>query len=679
MRTDTTIRKTAIHPICGVVRLRAARKTLWMRKLWSALPETGHPAAIPDQEVDLILSEDHDSPEAETQFYRTDQYACDLSAQIERAERNLCQFEPWSRLATAFELTSAEQGLLLLALAVVIDPSLGRVYAYLLDQVEMTQATPRLANALFGGELLPSLSATSNLVAWRILRPAPEVFAVPDAWRAWTVDPAVLAWIGAGLPERLPIGIELIKAKDIKPLSVLYGQELEEITRFAGLRAQNRGIRIELELVGPAGCGRRILAAQFAALHDMPLLAVDAESLLHGLPETETLGRVVEAVRVAVHQGALLYWRDSGDAASTYREVLRRVEVAVIGRTASLPNEDSQAVARRTLELNPLSRQERERLWSSLTTTKAPEQLRDWALTPGEIAKVADVASAGQEAIHQACRRPSDSLSVMVRMPLPFETEDMVLAPHLRQELEDFESQIRLRWDVYEDWGFGRLCPNGRGIVGLFGGPSGTGKTMAAQVLARKLGLELYRLDPAQVVNKYIGETEKRLKSIFDECDRAHFLLLIDECEGLFGQRFNSKDAHDRYANLEIDYLLQRLERFQGVAILATNRKNDIDSAFLRRIRFVIDFMPPGAADRIKIWQSAIPECSPSKVQLRGDIDWQLLGEKAVLTGAEIKLAALNAAFLAFGQKQPIGMVHLKTAISRELAKKGETLRGFSQ
>jgi SpoVK/Ycf46/Vps4 family AAA+-type ATPase len=277
----------------------------------------------------------------------------------------------------------------------------------------------------------------------------------------------------------------------------------------------------------------------------------------------------------------------------------------------------------------------------------------------------------------QACRRPTESLNLLLRLPLPYKHDELILGESVQEQLDEFEAQVRLRWDVYEDWGFERLCPNGRGIVALFAGPTGTGKTMAAQVLARKLGLELYRLDPAQVVNKYIGETEKRLKTVFDECDRAHFLLLIDECEGMFGQRFNSKDAHDRYANLEIDYLLQRLERFEGVAVLATNRKSDLDSAFLRRIRFVIDFLHPGPTERHKLWMNAIPEKSPSGADLRGDIDWDLLSEKVSLTGAEIKLAALNSAFLAYTQKQKIGMPHLLTAIRREFAKKGQTLRGF--
>jgi SpoVK/Ycf46/Vps4 family AAA+-type ATPase len=198
---------------------------------------------------------------------------------------------------------------------------------------------------------------------------------------------------------------------------------------------------------------------------------------------------------------------------------------------------------------------------------------------------------------------------------------------------------------------------------------------MAAQVLARRLGLELYRLDPAQVVNKYIGETEKRLKVVFDECDRAHFLLLIDECEGMLGQRFSSKDAHDRYANLEIDYLLQRLERFQGVAVLATNRKGDLDAAFLRRIRFIIDFLPPGPAERSRLWQSALPEKSPSGEELREPIEWADLSERVALTGAEITLAALNAAFLARAARQKIGMPHILEAVRRELIKQGQTLR----
>ena len=161
---------------------------------------------------------------------------------------------------------------------------------------------------------------------------------------------------------------------------------------------------------------------------------------------------------------------------------------------------------------------------------------------------------------------------------------------------------------MLDDWGFARLTPLGRGMTALFAGPSGTGKTMAAQVLARSLGLELYRVDLAGVVNKYIGETEKHLRAVFDACERAPVLLFFDEADALFGRRTQVSDAHDRFANIEIDYLLQRMEQFDGVAVLATNRKGDLDTAFVRRLRFTIDFAPPTIAERERLWRLALED-----------------------------------------------------------------------
>jgi SpoVK/Ycf46/Vps4 family AAA+-type ATPase len=230
---------------------------------------------------------------------------------------------------------------------------------------------------------------------------------------------------------------------------------------------------------------------------------------------------------------------------------------------------------------------------------------------------------------------------------------------------------------VYEDWGFERLCPLGKGITALFAGPSGTGKTMAAQVVARSLDLDLYRVDLAGVINKYIGETEKRLKQVFDHCERANVLLFFDEADALFGQRMQVKDSHDRFANIEIDYLLQRMEQFDGIAVLATNRKNDLDAAFLRRIRFVVDFLPPGPEERLRLWKTALPERTPAGEPLLGEIDWQYLADKLTLTGADIKNAVLAAAFLARadGDGSRIAMRHLVRAARRELTKHGVILR----
>jgi SpoVK/Ycf46/Vps4 family AAA+-type ATPase len=228
---------------------------------------------------------------------------------------------------------------------------------------------------------------------------------------------------------------------------------------------------------------------------------------------------------------------------------------------------------------------------------------------------------------------------------------------------------------VYEEWGFERLAHLGHGIAALFGGPSGVGKTMAAQVIARSLELDLYRVDLAGVVNKYIGETEKRLRDVFDFCERAGCILFFDEADALFGSRMQVKDAHDRFANIEIDYLLQRIERFDGITILATNRKNDLDTAFLRRLRVVIDFLPPGPAERLALWRRALPERSPGGEQILDALDWSFLAERLTLTGADIKSAALSAAFLARAEGTRIAMRHVLAAAQREMTKRGMVLR----
>jgi SpoVK/Ycf46/Vps4 family AAA+-type ATPase len=260
-------------------------------------------------------------------------------------------------------------------------------------------------------------------------------------------------------------------------------------------------------------------------------------------------------------------------------------------------------------------------------------------------------------------------------LPCPYRWDDIVLTNHVHQHLMELEQQARLRQGVYEEWGFGRLCPMGQGITAMFAGPSGTGKTMAAQVIARSLDMELYRIDLAGVVNKYIGETEKRLKQVFDACERANVLLFFDEADALFGQRTQVKDAHDRYANIQIDYLLQRMEQFNGLAILATNRKGDLDKAFLRRIRFIVDFMQPGVTERLALWKLALLAQSPAGEELLDEIDWPLLAEKLTMSGANIKSAALSAAFLARAEGTRITMAHILHAAQREMTKHGVALR----
>jgi SpoVK/Ycf46/Vps4 family AAA+-type ATPase len=263
----------------------------------------------------------------------------------------------------------------------------------------------------------------------------------------------------------------------------------------------------------------------------------------------------------------------------------------------------------------------------------------------------------------------------MVPVSCPFTWDDLIVATPVRRALQELEDQVRLAGEVLDGWGLRALTPERRGVTALFAGPSGTGKTMAVAVLARSLELELYRVDLSQVVDKYIGETEKRLAQVLDECERSRVIVLFDEADALFGQRTRVRDAHDRYANIEIDFLLSRLDTFDGVAILATNRKGDLDQAFMRRIRLIVDFMPPARAERARLWDLALPETGLDGSPVTASVDRERLINGLELAPAEIKAVALNAAFLARAEGELVSDRHLWAAAERELAKRGKPLR----
>jgi SpoVK/Ycf46/Vps4 family AAA+-type ATPase len=229
--------------------------------------------------------------------------------------------------------------------------------------------------------------------------------------------------------------------------------------------------------------------------------------------------------------------------------------------------------------------------------------------------------------------------------------------------LRELVAHVELRTTVLDDWGFRRRLPRGRGVAALFAGPSGTGKTTAAEAVACELGTQLFRIDLSRVVSKYIGETEQHLATAFAEAERSGALLLFDEADALFGRRTEVRDAHDRYANLEVSYLLQRVESFTGLVILSTNRAGNIDDAFLRRLRFVVRFERPDAAEREELWRRSFPGTASL-----AELDWARLARHD-LAGGHIQAAALSAAFLAAGNGGVIDHRHLERAIAHEYEK----------
>jgi SpoVK/Ycf46/Vps4 family AAA+-type ATPase len=245
-----------------------------------------------------------------------------------------------------------------------------------------------------------------------------------------------------------------------------------------------------------------------------------------------------------------------------------------------------------------------------------------------------------------------------------FTLDELVLPRRQARQIDEIVQAMRSLTRVHYEWGTARAW-NESGLSVLFSGAPGTGKTMAAEALAHALALPMYRIDLSQVVNKYIGETEKNLARIFDAAEASDSILFFDEADALFGKRTDVKDAHDRFANIEIAYLLERMERFRGLAILATNRRKDLDEAFMRRLRYVIEFPLPGRVERERIWRQAFPAGVDAT-----DLDFAFLAAQFELSGGHIRSAAFNACLQCAGSGGArLAMTETLVAIRREMDK----------
>jgi SpoVK/Ycf46/Vps4 family AAA+-type ATPase len=274
-----------------------------------------------------------------------------------------------------------------------------------------------------------------------------------------------------------------------------------------------------------------------------------------------------------------------------------------------------------------------------------------------------------------ACRRHSTTrLSNLARKIKPlYRWEDIVLPADPAQMLKEIVQQVRNRSLVYEKWGFDSKLSYGKGLNIIFAGPSGTGKTMSAEIIAGELQMDLYKIDLSNMVSKYIGETEKNLERIFNEAGESNAILFFDEADSIFGKRSEVKDAHDRYANIETGYLLQKMEEYDGIVILATNLRKNLDEAFVRRMHFMIEYPFPEEEDRLKIWQRSFPRDVP----MGKTVDMQFMARQFKIAGGNIKNICLASAFLAAGDvEQPadamVEMHHLIRATRREFQKMGK-------
>jgi AAA+ superfamily predicted ATPase len=439
-------------------------------------------------------------------------------------------------------------------------------------------------------------------------------------------------------------------------------------------------------LFGATGVGRRSVARWLAERVGTSLVELRLPS---NDPGAEWCAA---AVRHALVRGASLVLNASPAPGETVALPLRIPDALgcylVLPERTEVRSDVFEAASRLVVPLPGAA--EREELWRRAITLVHAEPLdpgmlaRRFRLSGGEIRRSVDAAMRLAELDRRrevtlddlaraVAHRPALRLESLARRRVArARREDLVLPAGALEQLDELIERVELRDRVFGDWGFGARSDRQTAVLALFAGPSGTGKTLAAEVVAARLGVDLYCIDLSQLVSKYIGETEKNLARVFDAAEGTAALLFFDEADGMFGKRTDTKDSHDRYANLEVSYLLTRLETFTGVAILASNLRQNIDGAFLRRMDFLVDFPQPDMPSRRLIWERHLRGGAP----LADDINLALLSRAFPVSGAHIRNAVVAAAFRAAAAGSAIGQVHLVAAMRREYEKQGKPFPG---
>ena len=665
----------------ATVRLR--REIAWLRHERGALPSNGAqelPLRLNPAQAALDLVRFH---QARQQFYTDDptgRYLSELLRDPPPVPETLSQ-GGFGWVANALDLDEVAAFTLALALLPVLDGAAGSVLAACLDDPAHREPTLALAQRLWEAPeaLLPLADPAHPLRRTGLLTASAE--ASVTGWeqplRILPLVAETLLWPDGPLPA-------VLSGEAPAPLA-----EFSPAVRFTGARlAASAGERLQvIPVCGPHGAAHEAVVQAAGTVAGRAVAHVQADpDLLRQMGFADALGTLAWLRGCALHLGPDLIVPLADDPHGLPRTVLPRpsipaiVFVSVEERTALPPLPPACLLP--ALPVPILSYDERVARWKTTLGKQAKaldETIREVSRRFRFEAQWIEAVAAGlkgQRAVAasdlvEACRAAAtlDLEDLAQRVTPRFAPDALMLPPKQAQQFEELAQAVQALTRVHYEWGTARVW-NESGITALFAGPPGTGKTMAAEVLAARLDLPMFRIDLSQVVNKYIGETEKNLKRLFDAADRADTLLFFDEADALFGQRTEVKDAHDRYANLEVSYLLQRMERFKGVAILATNRKRDLDEAFLRRLRFVLDFPLPEATERRRIWQQVLPDAVNTT-----DLDLDFLAERFQLAGGHIRSIVLNACLQSAEADPPhLTMEAVVAAVKREYDKLGRSI-----
>ncbi|CAN5665014.1 ATP-binding protein [soil metagenome] len=599
-----------------------------------------------------------------------------LLASVEaRADESAAAGEPsrLRRLAETFGLDATDVEILLVAVAPDIDPRFERLYGYLHDDVTRRRASVGLALELSGvgsadADGRARLAPAGQLIAGGLLgvdeaeRPLlTRALRVPDRISAHllgdeSIEPALADLVvDAALAEvaHWP-ALENALRSGISPLYLRErtGTSAAAIAH-ASLTSVGRGaLVVDLARLPAGGEGRLIgELLREARLRDAVLVAVDVDAL--GERALAVVRLLVDGPSDVVLAGARAW-----DPAWS-RAVPLLLSVPLPGA--------SERAAQWAAALNGHGA-DTDTLHATLAFRLTPQQVAR-AAQAAQLAARAERRDIGPADVHAGARAQNAAgLDRLAHHRTPSaDWHDLVLPPSVVTQLRELTARVRHRERVFEDWQVGGRATRGRGITALFAGDSGTGKTLASEVIAGELGLDLYVIDLSTVIDKYIGETEKNLDRIFAEADRVNGVLLFDEADAIFGKRSEVRDARDRYANVEVAYLLQRMERFDGLAVLTTNLRANLDDAFTRRIDVIVDFPMPDDDDRLALWQMHLPPALPQS----DDIDLAFMAGRFRFSGGNIRNACLTAAFLAAEANRALAMADLVRGTEREYRKLG--------
>jgi len=616
---------------------------------------------VTDAQIDALLEAEGDPGEIDAQRIAA------LTEEAARLAPALSSDGLGAALCGRLGLDDASLALLLCALAPDLDTRYEAFYAYLNDDAARRLLTLDLARRLLGGDQVAALAAPGGqLVALGAL----EVLEPPEPRSRWRrelrvaepllqfalgLPPADAAWQREAAWFAAPPGVEPCAAE---PLVHVAGDDAEDRREAAQAWAAARGLALLCVPAALATTQARslLLAARLAGA----ALAVDEDgaTVLPPRNAQALAGRGVPVVLLtppaAPAAAWLADWPHLRIAAAPPPPPARAALWQQALATQGLAVDDATLEGLAT------------RHCLSAARIRAAATAAAWSRIPGD-----DEATLAALLDDEARSRAHEALGrVARRVDRRHGWDELVLNEVTLRQLREVADAIRVRDRVYGAWGLGQRSGRGAGIAALFCGASGTGKTMAASVVAAAAGQALYRVDLAAVVSKYIGETEQNLDRVFRAAERSDAVLLFDEADALLGRRSEVKDAHDRYANLEVAYLLQKLEEHAGVVILSSNLPKNLDSAFTRRMHFTVEFARPAAALRERMWRGMLPPALPRSE----DIAFTWLAERFDITGGEIQAATLDAAFFAAAGDVPLAMSHLVHALSRRQAQQGQAV-----